>query len=128
MLDERRATAVARALGLEERALQLCALCLFGVSAALRSGDPLELRSALRFFVPLLWGEGLEQPLRDALQRAVVAGVPDAAEAAADVDRYGPACRVTKAVVRLLAEQQLRELRVLERRLRAPPPSVAADN
>lgn len=127
MLDERRATAVARALGLEQQALQLCVMCLFGVSTALRRGDPRELRSALRFFVPLLWEEGLEQPLRAALLQAVAAGLPDAAEAAGDVDRYGPACRVTKAVVRLLAEQQLRELRGLER-LRAPPPWVAADN
>jgi hypothetical protein len=127
VLDERRAEAVAGALGLDLRLLQLCVMCLLGVSSALRQGDPLALRSALRFFTPLLWEEGLEDPLRDALRRAAEAGVPDAAAALDDVDRYGPACRVTKAVVRLLAEQQLRELRVLEG-LRAPPPWVAADN
>jgi hypothetical protein len=128
MLDETRAAAVADALGLELRKLELCALCLFGVSTPLRRGDERELRSALRFFAPLLWEEGLEAPLRAALQRAAREGVRDATAAVEDLDRYGPACRVVKEVVRRLALQQLQELRVFERLRAPPPPWVASDN
>jgi hypothetical protein len=127
MLDAHRAAAVAGSLGLELRELQLCVMCLFGVSTALRRGDEREVRSALRFFAPLLWEEGLEEPLCAALRRAAAEGVPDAAEALADVERHGGASRVVRAVVRVLASQQLRELRLLEG-LRAPPPWIAAEN
>lgn len=128
MLDERRATAVAESLGLQLRELQLCALCLFGVATALRGADERVTRRALRFFAPLLWEEGLADPVRTALRRAVESGVTDAAAAAVDVERYGPACRVVKAVVRRLAAEQLREALLLERLRAPPPPWVAADN
>lgn len=127
MLDAARADAVAESLGLDLRDLQLCVMCLFGVGTALERGDEREVRFALRFFAPLLWDEGLEDPLRAALARAVRAGVRDGAEAAADVGRYGPASRVVEAVVRRLAAQQLGEMRLLER-LRAPPPGAVPSN
>ncbi len=110
MLNAERAEAVAESLDLELSTLQLCPLCLFGVAQALRTGDPVELRGALRFFAPLLWDEGLAAPLSDALDAACSAGVPDAEAAAAEVERLGPTSRVVKAVVRRLAAQQLEEL------------------
>ena len=44
-------------------------MCLYGVATELRRGDERKLRGALRFFTPLLWEEGLERPLVDALRR-----------------------------------------------------------
>jgi len=85
-------------------------MCLYGVATELRRGDERKLRGALRFFTPLLWEEGLERPLVDALRRAARLGVAHAAEAFAEVEAHGAASRVVRAVVRDLAAQQLEEL------------------
>ena len=120
MLDPARAEAVAAALRLRLRDLRLCVMCLFGVATELRRGDERKVRSALRFFAPLLWEEGLEAPFLAALRRAALAGVPDAAEALAEVARHGPASRVVKAAVRELAAQQLEEMERFSRTADGP--------
>ena len=122
MLDAARATAVAASLGLTLRETQPCVMCLFGVGAELDRGDERRVRSALRFFAPLLWEEGLDAPVREALRRAVRDRVPNADRALADVERYGPASRVVKAVVRDLARQQWAEMQ----RIPLPPKEGAA--
>jgi hypothetical protein len=125
MLDAPRADAVAESLGLELSAVPACPLCLWSVGSALED-DPAELRSALRFFAPVLWDEGLEAPVRAALEAARALGIPDADAATAEVEQLGPSSRVVKAVVQRLAAQQLEELRTAKApngtALRAPLP------
>jgi hypothetical protein len=97
------------ALGLRLERLAICPLCLFGVACALEGGDERELRRALGFFTEMLWDEGLEDPLKTALSRARVAGVPGAEAATREVEALGPRSRFVKAVVQDLARQQLDE-------------------
>ncbi len=81
-------------------------MCIFGVACALDSDDEREPRRTLRFFVPLLWDEGLDAPVRAALEAAREAGVEGAAAAIADLEARGPRSFVFGAVVRLLAQRQ----------------------
>jgi hypothetical protein len=109
MLDTARADAVAESLELELSRVPACGACLWVVGHALRSGDAAEVRRVVRFVAPTLWGEGLEAPVRAALEAACARGVEDAHAAAAEVERFGPTSRVAKAVVRRLALQQLED-------------------
>jgi hypothetical protein len=59
---------------------------------------------ALRM-APDLWAERLEQPVRLALERARVAGVPKAADAIANVEARGARGVVVREIVLLLARQ-----------------------
>jgi hypothetical protein len=110
VLDAGRSAVLADRLGLRLETVQPCALCLFAVGTELARGDERKLRAALRFFTPLLWEEGLEAPLREALARAARTGVADADTALADVERHGSASPVVEAVVCDLAAQQRADL------------------
>jgi hypothetical protein len=88
---------LAEQLDLDVDDLPICLACLSFVSFAIDSGDAREITSTVRKITPDLWAEGLEQPVKLALQRA------DAREALADVERNGPYSGVVRAVVRRLA-------------------------
>ncbi len=77
----------------------------------LDEGDERAIRAAVRFFADLLWDEGLEEPVRAALERARRAGVDGAEAAVADVQARGSRSAVFEAVVRLLARGKLEEAR-----------------
>lgn len=98
------------ALDLRLERVAICNLCLLQVSWALRGGDAKELRRALRYFVPLLWDEGLEEVLRHAVERAYAAGVSGADVATRDLARRGEHAWITESVVLDLAEQQVAEM------------------
>jgi hypothetical protein len=100
------AEAVAGALDLAALQAEACPMCIFGVACALDSDDEQGSRRALRFFMPLLWDEGLDAPVRAALQAARGAGVAGAGAALADLDARGPRSYVFGAVVRRLARLQ----------------------
>lgn len=80
------------------------------MASALAAGDEREVRRAIRFFAPLLWDEGLDAPVRVALDQAAVKGIPGAEAAITDVEARGPRSRVVEAIVRRLAAQMLEEL------------------
>ncbi|MDQ3670535.1 MAG: hypothetical protein M3377_09700 [Actinomycetota bacterium] len=104
------ADALAAAIDLEPAGPASCPLCIFAVVAALKTGDENEIQKALRFFVPLLWDEGLSETLKSALERARKAGIVGTAAAIADLDARGYRSLVAEAVVRRLAGEQLEEM------------------
>jgi hypothetical protein len=93
-------------LDLNVHDMPICLACLSFVSTSL--DDEREARSWARRMAPDLWAEGLEQPVRLALQRARERGVPKAAQAIANVEARGPRGVVVREIVLLLG-RQLRE-------------------
>ena len=110
-MSENQAKAIAHAIDLDVDAAGICHACLASVGFPLEAGDAREVRRALAFFTPLLWDEGLERPVRDALECARQAGVPDAEAAVADVEANGSRSRVVREVVLRLAADLMRRSR-----------------
>ena len=52
---------------------------------------------------PTLWAEGLDRPVREALERKARSGLMDATEALWDIDERGFRSGIFRAVVRRLA-------------------------
>lgn len=96
---------LAKQLDLDVHDLPICLACLSFVSMAIRGGDEAEIRREVDRMTLELWAEGLEQPLRLVLKRAVDADVPLARDALEDVDKRCGRSLVAKAVVRRLAQQ-----------------------
>lgn len=96
---------LAKQLDLDVHDLPICLACLSFVSMAIRGGDEAEIRREVDRMTLELWAEGLEQPLRLVLERAVDADVPLARDALEDVDKRCGRSLVAKAVVRRLAQQ-----------------------
>jgi len=86
-------------LDLNVHDMPICLACLSFVAVPIGSGDEREARSWARRMAPDLWAEGLEQPVRLALRRARVAGVPKAAEAIANVEAHGPRGVIVREIV-----------------------------
>jgi hypothetical protein len=99
------AAALAERLELDVHDIPICLACLSFVSMAIRGGDEADIRYEVNRMTPELWAEGLEQPLRLALARAVEAEVPLAREALADLDGRRGRSLIAKAVVRRLGHQ-----------------------
>jgi len=97
------ATELARQLALDVDEVGICHACLSFVSFPQRAGDERETRRATNEFAPILWDEGLEAPVREALERARAAGVAEAEAAARDIDARGGHSITVKAIVRRLA-------------------------
>ena len=108
-MDRQSADQVVAAIDVERARRAACPVCLFGIARELEAGDEKKIEKALRFFVPLLWDEGLAEPLKAALERAGLAGVPHAGAAIADLKARGPASLVAEALVRRLASEQVAE-------------------
>jgi hypothetical protein len=83
------AAALAAQLELDVDEVGICHACLSVVSFPQRAGDERKTRRATNEFAPILWDEGLEAPVRAALDRAREAGVAGAEVAACDVEARG---------------------------------------
>jgi hypothetical protein len=94
--------------------VMLCPACLGSIAVELDHGDAHSLREALRMFVPLLWEEGLETVVRDALDRARREGVPGATEALLTVARYADRAVIVEAIVLRLARELSRRVNRVE--------------
>ena len=113
-------------LGLD---IGICHACLSFVSFAVDDGDAAEIAREVREMTPILWDEGLAEPALAAVRRARDLGVPDAAEALADLERKGGRSAVARALVRKLGADLSRRARIelsveaiaRDRLLRAPP-------
>jgi len=84
------AAAFAAALELDVDDIAICHACLSFVSFALDSGNERKVAGSITSMAPDLWAEGLEQPVRLALERARKRGIANADEAIVTVDKSGP--------------------------------------
>ena len=96
------AAELATQLDLDVDEVGICHACLSFVTFPQRAGDERETRRATNEFAPILWDEGLEGPVREALARASAAGVAGADAAARDVEARGGGSGIVKAIVRRL--------------------------
>jgi hypothetical protein len=94
---------LAAALELDVDDMAICHACLSFVCFALDSGDDHKVACSITQIAPDLWAEGLEQPVRMALERARELGVENADEAIAAIESRGPRSQVVRAIVRRLA-------------------------
>jgi hypothetical protein len=104
-LDAARARELAAQLGLDLGRIPICYPCLSFVSMAVDDGDSHKIRGATMQFTPDLWEEGLAEPARAAVERAVRRGVKNADRALADIDRAGARTPIARAIVQVLAVQ-----------------------
>jgi hypothetical protein len=105
MLTKQRAIRLAAVLDLDVSQTEICPACLSFVSFALDSDTDAQIRGAVVKWTPVLWDEGLELPLRLALEQARAQRLPDAAHALADINAAGPRTTIARAAVERLAHQ-----------------------
>src|SRR2546429_8089492 len=77
--------------------------CLSFVSCAIGSGNEHKVAGSITSMAPDLWAEGLQQPVRLALERARKRGIANAKEAIVTVGESGARSPVVRAIVRKLA-------------------------
>ena len=102
---------LAAELDLDVYEVGICHACLSFVSFPLDDGDEREVARAVREFGPILWDEGLAEPLRAALERASRRGIVGADVAIPDVDAFGAQAAIVGAVIRQLAADLTRRTR-----------------
>jgi hypothetical protein len=83
----------------------VCPMCLLLVATELEHEDGRPAAGRITMIAPTLWAEGLDRPVRDALERKVLAGVADATQALVDFDERGCRSGIFRAVVRRLAAE-----------------------
>ena len=83
----------------------VCPMCLLLVGTELEREDGRPAAGRITVVAPTLWAEGLDRPVRDALERKVRAGIADATEALIDFDERGFRSGIFRAVVRRLAAE-----------------------
>ena len=108
--------ALAARLDLDLDGSGVCLACLSFVSMPLDAGD---LRKASREAVriaPDLWADGLEAPMKAALERAWGDGVPYAEEAYRQVEVSGPRARIVQAVIHRFAAELVDRTRAARNR------------
>jgi len=103
VISSEAAAALAAQLELDVDQVGICHACLSVVSFPQRAGDERQTRRATNEFAPILWDEGLEGPVRAALDRAREVGVAGAEAGARDVEARGGRSVTVKAIVRRLA-------------------------
>jgi hypothetical protein len=99
------ARALADCLDLDLNATEICLACLSFVSMELDKGNERKARGQAVRIAPDLWEEGLEGPLRAALDRAQVEGQADADEAIREVELVGPRARIVEAAILRLGRE-----------------------
>src|SRR5947208_16557831 len=99
------AAELAAALDLDLDDMAICLACLSFVCFELDSGEERKIAGAITRIAPDLWDEGLELPVRLALQRARERGFPNAGEAIREVDERGARSRTVGPGVGRLAEE-----------------------
>ena len=90
---------LAAELDLDVYEVGICHACLSFVSFPLDDGDERKTAAAVRRFGPILWEEGLAEPLRAALERAQCRGIVGAETAIAEVESFGAATNKGRAQV-----------------------------
>ena len=101
----------------------ICRACLSFVSMTLDKDDGgREARGWAHRLSRDLWGEGLEAPLREALERAREAGDADAVAALEDIGTRGWRARIVPDVIMRLGAEQKHEAEAALRRLEDPLP------
>ena len=101
----------------------ICRACLSFVSMTLDKDDGgREARGWAHRLSRDLWEEGLEAPLRDALERARNAGDADAAAALEDIEARGWRARIVPEVIMRLGVELKEEAEAALRRLEDPLP------
>jgi hypothetical protein len=101
----------------------ICRACLSFVSMTLEKDDGgREARGWAHRLSRDLWGEGLEAPLRDALERARNAGDADAAAALEDIRARGWRARIVPEAIMRLGDELKEEAEAALRRLEDPLP------
>ena len=101
----------------------ICRACLSFVSMTLDKDDGgREARGWAHRLSRDLWQEGLEAPLRDALERARGAGDADAAAALEDIEARGWRARIVPEVIMRLGIELKAEAEAALRRLDDPLP------
>jgi hypothetical protein len=90
----------------------VCEACLSFVSFALERGDPKEVNRQLRIMTPDIWADGLSESAIDWVHVACARGVRGADAARAELTLRGGRSAVARAIVRKLAEEQLRRARL----------------
>ena len=117
------AHALAGRLDIDLDTTGICLACLSFISMPLVAGNLREARQEVRRIAPDLWAEGLDAPLRAALERARAAGDPDAGEAIRELDLAGGHARIVEPVVERLAQEQCARARTAVERGRTPWPA-----
>ena len=87
----------------------ICFPCLGEVAEILET-DP-KRRRGETWFMTTLWSEGLGVSVATAVERAVALGLPDAAEAQADLRARGARSDIYRATVRRLARELAEDTR-----------------
>lgn len=118
------ARALATRLDLDLDATGICLACLSFVSMPLGSGNERQARREAVRIAPDLWAEGLEAPLRAALQRARDGGDADAVRALAEVEAFGAGAPIVVPVIERLAQAQCEQARAAIRRRESPWPAL----
>jgi len=86
-------------------------MCLSLVVTELDRADGRAAAGRITMVAPTLWAEGLDRPVRDALERQARSGVVDAIDALRDFDERSFRSGIFRAVVRRLAEELAEDAR-----------------
>jgi hypothetical protein len=97
--------ALAKSLDIGLHSPGVCPLCLLLVATELERKDGRPAAGRITMIAPSLWAEGLDRPVRDALERKACSGVADAIDALLDFDERGFRSGIFRAVVRRLAAE-----------------------
>jgi hypothetical protein len=100
------------ALGLDVDRISICQLCLSFVSFPLDDGDDRTAKREARKMAPILWDEGLAEPVLSAVRRARDRGMPLAAEVLDELEQGGGRSAAAREIVLHLARQQAFRARV----------------
>jgi hypothetical protein len=94
----------------------VCLACLSFVSIPLDAGDVQTARREAVRIAPDLWADGLEAPMKAALEQARREGVPYAEEASRQVEVSGPRALVVQAVIYRFAAELVERTRAARNR------------
>lgn len=97
--------ALAKSLDVGLQSPGVCPMCLWLVATELERDDGRAAAGRITVVAPTLWAEGLDRPVRDALERKVRSGVTDATDALRDLDERGFRSGIFRAIVRRLAAE-----------------------
>jgi hypothetical protein len=105
------AEALAKSLDIGLGSPGVCVMCLWLVATELERDDGRAAAGRITMVAPSLWAEGLDRPVRDALERKVQSRVADATDALRDFNERGFRSGIFRAVVRHLAGELKEDMR-----------------
>ena len=101
----KRVEALAKSLDVGLHSPGVCPMCLLLVATELERKDGRAVAGRITMIAPTLWAEGLDRPVRDALERKARSGAAEATDALLDFDERGFRSGIFRAVVRRLAAE-----------------------